>query len=282
MLGCSIFVSLIINQLIEMKKILLLVAVLVAVVANAQDRVFTYTYESGVLNKGQKEIEVGSTFLRGHQNYFKGQENRLEFEIGLGGKLQTSFYLNNAYSTGIEDDNGVQTVNSEVEYSFSNEWKLKLSDPVANRIGSALYFEYTVAPTATELEGKIIFDKHIGKFVHALNLVGEYVLEKEFVANGTKLTPTNASELFVEFNYGLSYKIKDNIGVGFEAMDQNEFVNSTLQSSVLMMGPVVAYSTNGFWINLTCMPQITNFKGGGLELINHERLQTRLMFSYAF
>lgn len=265
-----------------MKKLLALIAIIGFVNANAQDRLFTYTYQSGVLNKGQKEIEVGSTFLNGRENYYKGAEHRLEFEVGLGGKIQTAFYLNYGYSTAIVDESGMQSLSSDVEYSFSNEWKLKLSDPVANSLGSALYFEYTIAPSETELEGKIIIDKQTGKFTHALNLVGESVLEKKFVADGTKLKTEKESELLVEVNYGLSYKTKENIGLGLEIMNQNQIVKSTLESSVLMMGPVLSYSTNGFWINLTCMPQISNFKGGGLELTNHERLQTRLIFSYVF
>lgn len=265
-----------------MRKILLLITVAGFVNANAQDRVFTYTYQSGVLNKGQKEIEVWSTFLNGRENFYRGLNHRMEFEVGLGGKLQTSFYLNYGYSKAIVEENGMQSLNSYVEYSFSNEWKLKLSDPVADRIGSALYFEYTLATTETEFEGKIILDKQTGNFVNAFNLVGEYELGKKFTPNGTKLESGNEGELKVELNYGLSYKIKDNLSIGLEAFNQNQIAKSKWENSVLLLGPCFSYSTNGFWVNLTCMPQIANLKGGGLELKEHERLQTRLVFSYEF
>lgn len=267
-----------------MRKVLFLIAILgfFTANANAQDRVFTYTYQSGVLNKGQKEIEVWSTLVNGRENFYRGLNHRLEFEVGLGGKLQTSFYLNYGNSKSIVDENGIQTLESDAEYSFSNEWKLKLSDPVADRIGSALYFEYTLSPAETGFEGKIILDKQTDKFVNAFNIVGEYVIGKEFTTSGTKIHNENKGELNVEFNYGLSYKVKDNLSIGLEAFNQNQVIDSRWANSVLLLGPGLSYSTNGFWVILTCMPQIANLKGSGLELQNHERLQTRLIFSYEF
>lgn len=265
-----------------MRKIFMIVAILGFIKVNAQDRVFTYTYQSGVLNKGQKEIEVWTTLSNGRDNFYKELGQKMEFEIGLGSKLQTSFYLNYSSTKAIEEENGIQSLNSEIDYGFSNEWKLKLSDPVANRIGSALYFEYTLAPTETAFEGKIIIDKQTGKFLNAFNLVGEYVIAKNFTSNGTKVNDENVHELNVELNYGLSFKLKDNLSIGLEAFNQNQFADSKLESSVLLAGPCVSYASNGFWINLTCMPQIANLKGGGLDLNSHERLQTRLVFSYEF
>ncbi len=65
-------------------------------------------------------------------------------------------------------------------------------------------------------------------------------------------------------------------------MNQNQIAESQWESSVLLFGPSFSYYTNGFWVNLAFMPQIANFKGGGLELNDHERLQSRLIFSYVF
>ena len=264
------------------KKILLFIAIVSFAKVSAQDRIFTYTYQSGVLNKGQKEIEVWSTFLNGRNNFYKAFKHRIEFEIGLGAKLQTAFYLNYGYSKAIVEENGVQNLISKTKYSFSNEWKLKLTDPVANRIGSALYFEYSLSPSETEFEGKIILDKQSGSFINAFNLVGEYVLEKAFKSDGISINSSNEEEVKVELNYGLAYRLKNNIHLGFELMNKNQFAKSIWENSVVLFGPSFSYSTNSFWINLSCMPQITNLKGGGLELDEHERVQTRLIFSYVF
>jgi hypothetical protein len=265
-----------------MKRTLLVIVMICSGRVFSQDRVFTYTYQSLVLNKGQKEIEVWTTLRGGRNDYFRGIDHRLEFEIGLGKRLQTAFYLNYGYSKGIENLNEVQSVNTYNTYSFSNEWKFKLTDPVANVLGSALYFEYGIGPDETELEGKIILDKQVGRTLHAFNLVGEYEFEKEFQPeNGGLKTETNR-ETYFELDYAFSFRIKDGFALGLEARNQNQFsTSSELESSVLSLGPCLSYYTNGFWLNLALMPQVADLKGGGLELTEHEKLQIRLAFSFA-
>ncbi len=265
-----------------MKKILFIAALIVAINTNAQDRVFTYTYQSNVLNKGQKELEVWTTLGTSRQDYYRGLKHSLEFEIGLGGKLQTAFYLNYSYSIGISENNGIDILNSDQSYSFANEWKLKLSDPVANKIGSALYFEYALAPDAADLEGKIILDKQSGRFVQALNLTGELGFEKEFIALGNKIEVENVNELKLELNYGWSYKISNNWFAGFEIMNENVFIDSELEKSLLTAGPGFSYSSNGYWINFSLMPQITELKSGSRNIADEDGLQARLIFSYEF
>ena len=265
-----------------MRKILVLISIICIFKVSAQDRVFTYTYQSGVLNKGQKEIEIWTTLATGRENFYKSFMHRMEYEIGLGGNLQTSFYLNYGYSKAIVEENGIQSLNSDVQFSFSNEWKYKLSDPVADRIGSALCLEYSLAPTETAFKGKLILDKQTGSFMHAFNLVGEYAIEKNFISDGTKLHDVNVGELNVELSYGLSYRIKDNLSIGVEAFNQNQIAESIWKNSVLLLGPSISYKMDAFWVNLTFMPQIANFKGNGLDLKDHERLQSRLILSYAF
>lgn len=265
-----------------MKKYLLLGIMASVLTMNAQDRLFTYTYQSGVLNSGQKEMEVWTTIANGRDHFYRGIEHRMEFEVGLGSNLQTSVYLNYGYNTAVDEENGTQNLVNETEYSVSNEWKLKMSDPVANRIGSALYLEAELSPIEMALEGKILLDKQFGKVTSALNLVGEVVNEKDFVSDGTSIKTNNLGELNLEWNYGLSYKIKEHLGIGFEAFNQNQIVSSKWSNSVFLLGPCFSYSTNGFWVNISCMPQLADFKGNGLELTDHERLQTRILLSYAF
>jgi hypothetical protein len=65
----------------------------------AQDRLFTYTYQSTLLNNGQRELEVWNTLRAGRQDYYARIDNRTEFEIGLGKNLQTAFYLNLTFKT---------------------------------------------------------------------------------------------------------------------------------------------------------------------------------------
>jgi hypothetical protein len=255
---------------------------LISSISYSQDRVFTYTYQSNVLNAGQKELEVWTTMKSGREHYYKSFKNRIEFEIGLGKKLQTAFYLNNEYKKGIGEENGIEYVFANNEQSFSNEWKLKLSDPVANRIGSALYFEYTLAPSETELEGKLIFDKQSDKLIQAFNIVGEFEFEKEFESEGDEIEIENEKEIVLELNYGISYKISKNLFLGIELVNQNEIVESEVEHSILLAGAGVSYFTNGFWLNFSVLPQITDFTMNKMDLESHEQIQGRLIFAYEF
>jgi hypothetical protein len=157
-----------------LKSIVILVFFSITFVSNAQDRIFTYTYQSTVLNKGQREIEIWNTLRTGREDFYARLDNRTEFEIGLGGKLQTSFYLNLTSQTKTNEEAAAKSLQTENEISFSNEWKLKLMDPVANPFGLALYGEYGIGSSELELEGKVILDKKINKLTIAANAVYEY------------------------------------------------------------------------------------------------------------
>src|ERR1051325_3144227 len=60
----------------------------------ASDRQFTYTYQSKVLGKNQREIEIWNTYATGRNSFYNRLDHRSEFEIGLTNRLQTSFYMN--------------------------------------------------------------------------------------------------------------------------------------------------------------------------------------------
>lgn len=265
-----------------MKKILVLSMLVLSFSAFAQDRLFTYTYQSNVLNRGQKELEVWTTLKTGRTDFYNAFNHRLEFEVGLGGNLQTSFYLNYGYSKGIETDNGIQSLVSGTSYSFSNEWKWKLSDPVVDPIGSALYLEYGLGTDETELEAKLILDKQLGKSTHAVNIVGEYELEREFETVGNNVVVKSEGEYKLEFNYGYSYKLNKNLALGVEVMNQNTISEGNWEYSTLSAGPTLSCNFQGFWVNLTCLPQLTNLKTGDLEFHDSQKVQNRLIFSYVF
>ncbi len=112
-----------------MKKILILLALANFVQVNAQDRLFTYTYQSTVLNKGQRELEIWNTMSTGRNDFYSRLDNRTEFEIGLGHNLQTAFYLNLTSKTStLEDASGkyLKTGNEMESWNqgikFIDEW----------------------------------------------------------------------------------------------------------------------------------------------------------------
>ena len=265
-----------------MKKYILFSMLLSILMLSAQDRMFTYAYQSNVLSKGQKEMEVWTTMANGRENFYRSFDHKLEFEVGLGSKLQTSFYLNYGYAKGIESNNNIQTIANENSYSFANEWKLKLSDPVIDPIGTALYFEYKLSTNEVELESKLIFDKQIGRTLQAFNIVGEYAFIDALESNGNLVTVNKQKEINLEFNYAFAYKLNNNLSFGLELMNQNRHEDNVWKYSVFSAGPCLSYNFEGFWVNLSCLPQVTDFKTGKQELLQNEKIQTRLVFSYAF
>lgn len=264
-----------------MKRLFFILAFVNIAVVYGQDRLFTYTYQSTVLNKGQKEIEVWNTLRTGRKDYYSRLDNRTEFEIGLGGKLQTAFYLNLTSKTSTIDQSSVKSLETENEISFSNEWKLKLMDPVANPFGLALYGEYGIGSNEYELEGKLILDKKIKNLTIASNAV----FEMELVPIPELDKTSWEKEKKFDLNLAFAYSFSPRFAVTVENLYKNVFVDNALEHSALYCGPGFSYTLENFWVNFTALPQITSFKGStdsSLNLNEFEKVQLRLLFSYVF
>ena len=258
----------------------------------SQDRIFTYTYQSNTLAPGQKELEIWTTLRTGREDFYRSLDNRFEFEVGIAKNLQTAFYLNSfqtAQETRFVDNlaNQIVSIEKSIGWSFSNEWKLKLSDPVGNVIGSALYGEFTIAPTETELEFKLILDKKTGPFFHALNLVSEFEFETELSDDDGRLEIGTEEKTKLKLVYGIARNLNQHWHIGLESFLKAGQAKDPMDYMVLFAGPGCSYSKGSFWLNLTIMPQVAGLlhptEGtSGLYLEKEEKLQTRLMFSYVF
>ncbi len=247
----------------------------------AQDRLFTYTYQSTVLNKGQRELEIWNTLRTGREDYYTRLDNRSEFEIGMGKNLQTAFYLNLTSITKTVKSNSAKLLETEHEISFSNEWKLKLLDPVANPVGLALYGEYGIGSSEYELEGKLIVDKKIRDFTLAGNAVYELELKPGIENNETEWEKETKNEYYLALGYSFSPKFH----ITMENAFKNVFEEGILNHSALYSGLGIACVQENFWINFTVLPQVVSFKGetsSNLNLNEFEKIQIRLLFSYVF
>ncbi|MCX6290567.1 MAG: hypothetical protein NT126_02230 [Bacteroidetes bacterium] len=264
------------------KKTLLvsLVLILSQQFSTAQDRVFTQTYQSNVIPSGVKEFEYWSTLRSGRKNYYNALDQRVEFEVGLGQKIQTAFYLNvNTESAGTLD--GIEQSSS---IGFSNEWKFKLTDPVANKFGTALYAEIGFNGREIELEGKFILDKKVGNNILAFNGSAEYEIKYD-VADGKTITET---ETPFELNFAYLHLINSHFGIGLEARNHNEVAEGAgWENSVWYAGPSFHFGSESWLINLNIQPQLFNArKESGstetLELSAHEKVEARLIVSFDF
>jgi hypothetical protein len=176
--------------------------------ASANERHLTYTYESAVLPEGAKELEVWTTSRVGRHGYFAAFDHRLEFEVGLTGRLQTSFYLN--FTAQTAEVGGMKS--SDLEFGgVSSEWKYKFTDPVADAVGFAGYAELTASPSFYELEGKLIFDKMVGRTLLAANIVGAWEKETD-----------HEEELELELDLAATYFFTPHLALGLELRNHNE------------------------------------------------------------
>lgn len=272
-------------------RLVLVIFLIPSFILNAQDRMFVRTYQSLTLAKGTKDVEVWNTYRAGRQYFYNRLDQRMEFEVGLTDKLQTSVYLNVEHSAegahldtlGGIADTSINGIYKSTLFSVSSEWKLKLSDPVANAIGSAVYAELTIAPSEVEVEGKLILDKKTNKNIFALNLVGEYEVGFDVKKGKTE----TEKELKAEIDLAYMRMLKPHLGLGLELRNHNIFVESKMEHSAMFGGPTLFYSSNSFFIILNVLPQWSNLRVNdenpkNLDLSEYEKVESRLLIGFNF
>jgi len=167
---------------------------------------------------------------------------------------------------GVDEDVAAKRRETTRFDGVSWETKWKLADSVADGLGVALYAEPAIGPFGAELEGKLIVDKRFGNFIVASNLV----LEHEFDWS----TKTLANEDEVELNAGFAYFALPTLSLGLEARDVNVVAYDAgpahWESSVILAGPVVEWTSQRFWVAATVMPQIAAPLGATNGLQNYE------------
>jgi hypothetical protein len=259
------------------KTLLLLTASLVAGLAadaQANERHFTYTYESATLPEGVVELEPWTTWRVGRDGFYNRLDHRIELEIGLTDRLQTAFYLN--FTALTADEAGVRTTELEHE-GVSSEWKYRMLDPVADALGLALYGEVTLAPAEFELEAKVIADKRMGNLLFAGNLVTEAEMEMAEI-NATE------TEYIVEVDLAAGYFLSERTVVGLEIRNHTEMPEGSFEHTAFFAGPVVSYAASGWWVAATVLPQlfaVTDAEPSDFrDLAEHEKLNARILLGF--
>ncbi len=249
-------------------------AVTAATVA-ASERHFTYTYESGVLRPGARELEPWSTFRLGRSGFYSRLDTRIEAELGLTDRLQTALYLN--LSAENADTPLGREGSTQIE-GVSSEWKLKLADPVADRAGVALYGELSAGPPAVGLEGKLILDKRVGRLLGALNLVAEHEWKFD--------EPETERETAFEVDAAACWFLTPRLTAGLEIRGHTVVPPGEEPTrSALFLGPTLSYARDGWWAAASVLPQVRALRGasdGHLDLEEHERVEVRVLFGLEF
>lgn len=239
--------------------------------ARGNVRHFSYTYESGVLGKGEKEVELWTTWRSGRNAFYSRFEHRLEYEMGLSDRLMTALYLNWRKTT---TDAG-----SSTEFrGLSTEWKMKFSDPTADALGLAGYGELYLDTNQTKIEAKLIADKAFGSLRAAYNAVLEVVA----VPEGGKLRSHEVEAVHVG---GLYAGMAPSWGLGLEARAFTLYEDGDREFTAYFAGPVLHLSRGEFWATLTALSQVSASSSApaaltdGLVLGDLERTNIRLLVS---
>lgn len=251
----------------------------------ANERIFTYSYEPETLPQGTFEVEQWATWRAG-RNSTVGQDNfhrlqfRTEFEYGVTDNYTVALYCNEQYETFRDPATG-QTTKDFSWKGLSLENKYMVLNPATKPVGLSLYLEPTYDGEDMELEQKIILGQRHGDWKWALNLTHATEWEHHF-------TETEGE---IEISAGLAYSLTKNWTIGIEARNHNELPEyEKWENSALYIGPVVNYRNEHFWATLTVMPQVwgETFHGENpdgnrhLELEGHERWNTRLIVGFSF
>ncbi len=239
---------------------------------------FGYITETGTLPTGATDVEVWNTARIGRDAYYYGLDQRLELETGITDKLQASLYLNWTRTTEA-DTFGVLNSASEFQ-GLSTELKYRLSNPSSDAVGFGLYGELGFNTDETEIEGKVLFDKNLGPWILAANLIAEGEIENR----GMEL-----EEIELQGVIGAAYEITPNFTAGLELRNHNEIEKESEEfkwmNSALYLGPSLAYSAKSFVVTFTVLPQLPALKtedNTTYETHDHEKIEVRLHLSVDF
>ena len=267
------------------QKLVLAAAVAFTVVsARADERFFTYVYESDVLPKGSWEFEQWVTYRKGFPDGDRNFSQHLwdfreEIEYGLTERLTTALYLNFRSEQIVARKEGFED-SSDFEFKgVSAEFKYQLLNPNKKPVGLALYLEPTYNGNEQELEYKVLVSKNLGdKWVLAANAVYEQEWGHE--------EGETEKESVLEFTAGAAYRFTPHWSVGLEGRYHSVHEGLGLDEHLgtgWFVGPNVHYGSSKWWATLTVLPQVAgNPSDGGINRTEHQTFETRLIFGLNF
>ncbi|GAB4196481.1 MAG: hypothetical protein Kow00105_10620 [Phycisphaeraceae bacterium] len=233
--------------------------------AQADNRKFTYTYETTTMPKGQREHEHWVTWKtdKNNDHDFDQLDFRHEIEWGVTDNFQLAIYVSDwTYKDGASvSNNGTDWKNAAVEAIYA------LTDPTADDFGSALYGEVKLGDEKFVLEGKILLQKNVGPWIFAYNGTVEAEWEGE-----------DYDEDKGEFanTLGVSYQISPKLSAGVELVHEVEYDDwKDWGDDVLYAGPVVSSASDNWWFAITQLFQVTDLAG-------EPDFQTRMIVGFDF
>lgn len=250
----------------------------------ADERRFTYVYEPETLPAGAMEVENWVTLRNQRsgqvdQKSYNRWDLRQEIEYGVTDRYSVALYINENSQSYRSPSTG-----SDIEkFTFdgiSLENRYNVFNPAEYKIGLTLYLEGRYSGTEAELEEKIILGQRTGKWKWAVN-IGHATEWEEHLRE---------TEGEIEASFGLSRDIGKRWSVGLELRNHSILPEyKSVENTAVFLGPVAGYHREKWWTALSVLPQVHgwNFNGNPdgnkrFELVDHERLNVRLLFGFNF
>lgn len=244
----------------------------------ADERLFTYSYETSVLPEDGVEFEQWITNESGvEEGDFSAFEFRSELEYGVTDRWQTAFYLNfdAVRSEGIPDEEDEDGMDFK---GISWENIYQILNPNLDPVGLAAYVEYTSDGLDHELETKLLVSKPV---TDEVTLVANAIYEAEWEKEHGEFE----KEAVFEATAGASYKLSQKWSAGVEVRNKSAYPDgldlSGQEFNTWSVGPNVHYGSSTWWATLTVLPQVWgngDGSNGNRQLVHEESMEVRLIF----
>jgi hypothetical protein len=246
--------------------------------ANAAERRFGFSHESTVQSASTAELEPATDVGAGRTLYYSRMNARLGAAFGLAKNLEGAFFWDmSAVTEDYQAPGATQPARlSTTDFrSTTGQLKYKLSDAVADALGSAVLVAASYGPFVAGVEGRLVLDKQFGSLLLAANLFG---------GDTGRLDRRSTFEGELGASVAAGYFLTPSLVPALEVRSETAF-DSNIDSSLLYFGPSLALLRGKYWATLAVEPQITAFKGHtpghALDLTRSERVQARLSFGFA-
>lgn len=228
----------------------------------AAERRFTYVYEVTTIPKGSWELEQWITWKTAKENArdYDRFDFRHEVEWGVTDHFQLGLYLSD---WRYEENSG--------DHRRGGDWRdvavegiWNLTDPVKGPLGLAVYGEVKVGDEHLELEGKLLAQKNVGKFVFAYNAV----IEAEWEGHDY-----GEDKGVLEQTAGVSYQFSPKFLAGIELLHEFEMPDwrGIDGKGIFYLGPNFSYRAERWWATLTPLLQVS-------DIDDEPDFQMRLIF----
>jgi len=212
--------------------------------ASASERRFAYTYPTLTAPVGEIELENRITY-KSRPEVLRTFEVRHELEFGLSKRTQLGISLANWQHDARAHESSYAHSAIEVIHN--------LSHPVTDPVGSAIYAELTMGERHASLEGKLLLEKRVGKWVLGWN----GILESAW--SGARFGDFQEAAGELGQTMGLAYDLTEHLSLGAELVHKLPLGSWRAPADAeVYAGPNITFRKGRFFVGATALFQTTD------------------------